>query len=46
VCLSLPSIVDSKGVDVVLTPPLSEEEADALRRSAETVRGAERSLGI
>jgi len=46
VCLSLPSIVDSKGVDVILTPPLSEEEADALRRSAETVRSAERSLGI
>jgi hypothetical protein len=31
---------------VILTPPLSEEEVDALRRSAETVRGAERSLGI
>jgi L-lactate dehydrogenase len=46
VCLSLPSIVDSKGVDAILTPPLSEEEADALRCSAETVRGAERSLGI
>lgn len=46
VCLSLPSIVDGKGVDVILTPPLSEHEADALRRSAETVRGVERSLGI
>jgi L-lactate dehydrogenase len=42
----LPSIVDSKGVDVILTPPLSEDEADALRRSADTVRGVERSLGI
>jgi L-lactate dehydrogenase len=46
VCLSLPSIVDGKGVDVILTPPLSENEADALRRSADTVRGVERSLGI
>jgi L-lactate dehydrogenase len=46
VCLSLPSIVDGMGVDVVLTPPLSEHEVDALRRSADTVRGVERSLGI
>jgi L-lactate dehydrogenase len=46
VCLSLPSIVDAKGVDGVLTPPLTDAEADALRRSAETVRGVERSLGI
>lgn len=46
VCLSLPSIVDGKGVDVVLTPPLSEDEADALRRSGDTVRSVERSLGI
>ena len=46
VCLSLPSIVDGKGVDVILTPPLSEHEADALRRSADAVRGVERSLGI
>ena len=46
VCLSLPSIVDAKGVDAVLTPPLSEDETDALRRSADTVRRVERSLGI
>ena len=46
VCLSLPSIVDAKGVDVVLTPPLTDAEVAALRRSAETVRGVERSLGI
>jgi hypothetical protein len=42
----LPSIVDSEGVDAILTPPLSEDEADVLRRSADTVRGVERSLGI
>jgi L-lactate dehydrogenase len=46
VCLSLPSIVDGLGVDAVLTPPLAADEADALRRSAETVRGVERSLGL
>ena len=46
VCLALPSIVDGKGVDLILTPPLSGHEADALRRSAETVRDVERSLGI
>jgi L-lactate dehydrogenase len=46
VCLSLPSIVDAKGVDAVLTPPLTNDEVAALRRSAETVRGVERSLGI
>jgi L-lactate dehydrogenase len=46
VCLSLPSIVDALGVDAVLTPPLSEAEVAALRRSAEAVRGVERSLGI
>jgi L-lactate dehydrogenase len=46
VCLSLPSIVDAKGVDAVLTPPLTDAEVAALRRSAETVRGVERSLGI
>jgi hypothetical protein len=39
-------IIRGKGVDVILTPPLSEDEADSLRRAADTVRGAERSLGI
>ena len=46
VCLSLPSIVDANGVDVVLTPPLTDAEVAALRRSAEIVRGVERSLGM
>jgi len=46
VCLSLPSIVDAQGVDAVLTPPLDDAEADALRRSADTVRDVERSLGL
>jgi L-lactate dehydrogenase len=46
VCLSLPSIVDAQGVDAVLTPPLTGDEVNALRRSADTVRGVERSLGV
>jgi L-lactate dehydrogenase len=46
VCLSLPSIVDGLGVDAVLSPPLTGDEVDALRRSADTVRGVERSLGL
>jgi L-lactate dehydrogenase len=46
VCLSLPSVVDRLGVDVVLPGPLSEEEAAGLRRSADTVRGVIRRLGL
>lgn len=46
VCLSLPSIVDGLGVDAVLSPPLSDDERDALRHSADTVRGVERALGL
>jgi L-lactate dehydrogenase len=46
VCLSLPSVVDRLGVDVVLPGPLSEEEAEGLRRSADTVRGVIRRLGL
>ena len=46
VCLSLPTIVGGRGIDAVLTPPLSDTEADALRRSADTVRGVARSLGL
>jgi L-lactate dehydrogenase len=46
VCLSLPSVVDRLGVDTVLPGPLSQEEAEGLRRSAETVRGVIASLGL
>jgi L-lactate dehydrogenase len=46
VCLSLPSIVDGGGVGSVLTPTISDDERDALRRSADTVRGVARSLGL
>ena len=46
VCLSLPSVVDRLGVDIVLPGPLSAEEAEGLRRSADTVRGVIKSLGL
>jgi len=46
VCLSLPSVGDRLGVDTVLPGPLSQEEAEGLRRSAETVRGVIASLGL
>jgi L-lactate dehydrogenase len=46
VCLSLPSVVDRKGVELVLPSPLSEEEAEGLRRSADTVKGVIKSLGL
>ena len=46
VCLSLPSVVDRLGVDTVLPGPLSEDEAEGLRRSADTVRGVIKRLGL
>lgn len=46
VCLSLPTIIDSNGIDQILTPPLTNNEADNLRHSAHTVRETQRSLGI
>jgi L-lactate dehydrogenase len=46
VCLSLPSIVDRLGVELVLPSPLSEDEVVGLRRSAETVKDVIRQLGL
>jgi len=46
VCLSVPSVVDRGGVETVLPVPLSGEEAQGMRRSADTVRGVIRSLGL
>jgi L-lactate dehydrogenase len=46
VCLSLPSVVDRSGVGTVLPVPLSDAEAEGLRRSAETVRDVGRQLGL
>ena len=46
VCLSLPSVVDRVGVELVLPSPLSEGEVTGLRRSADMVKGVIRSLGL
>lgn len=46
VCLALPSVVNARGVETVLTPPLADSELEGLRRSAGTVREVARSLGL
>jgi L-lactate dehydrogenase len=46
VCLSVPSVIDRAGVEVVLPVPLSDEEAAGLRRSAAAVRDVVRRLGL
>jgi L-lactate dehydrogenase len=46
VCLSVPCIVNRRGVDTVLEVPLSEEETRGLEASAETVRSVARKLGL
>lgn len=46
VCLSVPSIVNRKGVEAVLEVPLSDAEREGLRRSADTIRQAIRTLGF
>lgn len=46
VCLSVPSIVNRKGVEAVLEVPLSDPEREGLRRSADTIRQAIRTLGF
>jgi L-lactate dehydrogenase len=46
VCLSIPSVVDREGVEQVLPVPLSDEEVEGLRRSADTVAGVIRQLGL
>lgn len=46
VCLSVPSIVNRTGVEAVLEMPLSEQEREGLRHSADTIRRAIRTLGF
>ena len=46
VCLSVPAIVNRRGVEYRLPVPLSAEEEAGLRRSAEAVRGVVRRLGF
>lgn len=40
VALSLPAVVGAGGAPIVVEPEMSADEADALRRSAEVLRGA------
>jgi L-lactate dehydrogenase len=46
VCLSLPCIVNRRGVELPLPIPLNEAELAGLRNSAEAIRNAIRSLGF
>ena len=46
VCLSLPSLVNKSGVAAMLDVPMSEQELELLKRSANEVRGVAASLGL
>lgn len=46
ICLSLPSIVDHDGVEVVFEPPLSADELAALQRSAQVLKETVRAVGL
>ncbi|MFE8601603.1 L-lactate dehydrogenase [Archangium violaceum] len=46
VCMSVPSIVNRAGVETVLDVPLDDTEREGLRRSADTIRQAIRTLGF
>ena len=46
VCMSVPSIVNRRGVEAVLELPLSDTEREGLRRSADTIRNTIRTLGF
>jgi len=46
ICLSLPTVVDRGGVEAVLAPVLSEEEAIAFERSAQVVGDITRAAGL
>src|SRR5688500_17654838 len=46
VCLSVPSIVNRGGVEQALHVPLNDAELAGLKNSADTIRGAIRSLGF
>jgi L-lactate dehydrogenase len=46
VALSLPRILGARGVEATVYPRLNEEERQALRRSAEILKGAASALGF
>lgn len=45
VCLSVPSIVNARGVDTTLPVPMNANEEAGLKNSSETIRSAIRALG-
>ena len=46
VCLAVPAIVDRKGVVCTLQVPLSDDELEGLRKSADEVKAVARSVGL
>ncbi|AEG44031.1 L-lactate dehydrogenase [Isoptericola variabilis] len=46
VCLSVPSLVDRRGVTATVDVPLSDEEVAGLRASADAMREVQRRLGL
>ena len=46
VCMSVPSIINRKGVESVLELPMNDSEREGLRKSADTIRQAIRTLGF
>jgi L-lactate dehydrogenase len=46
VCLSVPSLVDARGVTETVDVPLSDDELAGLRASAEAMRAVQRRLGL
>ncbi len=46
VCLSLPCILGANGVEAVLHPPLSPDEEQAMRRSADILREAGKGIVV
>ncbi|GAB6938446.1 L-lactate dehydrogenase [Isoptericola variabilis] len=46
VCLSVPSLVDRRGVAETIDTPLSDDEIAGLRASAESMRAVQRRLGL
>ena len=46
VCLSVPCIVNRRGVDITLPVPLNAAELAGLTNSAETIRGVIKALGF
>ena len=46
ICLGVPCIINRSGVDRVLELPFSEDEEEAFRRSAATLKEIARSVGL